>query len=141
MCLSWGCDTEDIETFSWQVLNILSGMFSQNIKDPNIQCNAFHRIPPDVVKLHSDLRILTQLQLVGVGVDFVFQRKKKEGRRKKKNPHLAFSIRNDPTCLNFGDCLWVSGGCMEIVWRVSGGCLTGVLWLSGGCLKGVWKVS
>ena len=24
------------------------------------------------VKLHSDLRILTQLQLVGVGVDFVF---------------------------------------------------------------------
>ena len=30
---------------------------------------------------------------------------------------------------------------MEIVWRVSGGCLAGVLWLSGGCLKGVWKVS
>ena len=25
-----------------------------------------------IVKLHSDLRILTQLQLVGVGVDFVF---------------------------------------------------------------------
>ena len=34
-----------------------------------------------IVKLHSDLRILTQLQLVGVGVDFVFPL---EGRRKKK---------------------------------------------------------
>ena len=49
-----------------------------------------HRI---FVKLHSDLRILTQLQLVGVGP--------KEGRT----------------------VLWVSEGCMEIVWRVSGGCL------------------
>ena len=29
---------------------------------------------------------------------------------------------------------------MEIVWRVSGGCLAGVFWLSGGCLKGVCKV-
>ena len=84
----------------------------------------------------------TQLQLIGVGVDFVFPRKKKEGRR--TNPHLAFSRRNDPTCLIFGDCLvgvWrVSGNCMEIVWRMSGGCLAGVLGLSGGCLKGVWKV-
>ena len=34
-----------------------------------------------VVKLHSDLRLLTQLQLVGVGVDFVFPL---EGRKKKK---------------------------------------------------------
>ena len=50
----------------------------------------------------------TQLQLVGVGVDTVFPRKKEEGRRKKegrKNPHLNFSRRNDPSCLNFGDCL------------------------------------
>ena len=31
------------------------------------------------VKLYSDLRILTQLQLVGVGVDFVFPLE--EGRR------------------------------------------------------------
>ena len=30
---------------------------------------------------------------------------------------------------------------MEIVRRVSGGCLAGVPWLSGGCLKDVWKVS
>ena len=68
-----------------------------------------------VVKLHSDLRILTQLQLVGVGVDFVFPLE--EGRR--SNPHLAFSRRNDPTCLIFGDCL-------VGVWRVYGNCLEGV---------------
>ena len=38
------------------------------------------------VKLHADLRILTQLQLVGVGVDFVFaleEGRRKEGRKKK----------------------------------------------------------
>ena len=88
-----------------------------------------------VIKLHSDLRIITELQLVGVGVDFVFPleegRKKKEGRR---NPHLAFSRSIDPTCLNFGDCLegvWrVYGNCLEVVWRVSGGCLEGVFKVS-----------
>ena len=40
-------------------------------------------------------------------------------------PHLTSSKRNDPTCLNFGDCLVVvwSGWCWEIVWKVSGpGC-------------------
>ena len=37
-----------------------------------------------VVKLHSDLRILTQLQLVGVGVDFVFPLEEEEGRRRKE---------------------------------------------------------
>ena len=46
-----------------------------------------------------------QLQLVGVGVDFVFPRKKKKEGRKKNNPHLTSSRRNEPTCLNFGDCL------------------------------------
>ena len=35
-----------------------------------------------VVKLHSDLRILTQLQLVGVGVDFVFPLE--EGRKEEE---------------------------------------------------------
>ena len=39
-----------------------------------------------VVKLHSDLRFLTQLQLVGVGVDFVFpleKGRKEDGRRRR----------------------------------------------------------
>ena len=74
----------------------------------------------------------TQLQLVGLGVDFVSLRKKKEGRR--INPHLPFSRRNDPTCLIFGDCL-------VGVWRVSGGCLPGVWQVSFGCLEGVLRVS
>ena len=97
------------------------------------------------VRLHSDLRILTQLQLVGVGVDFVFPLEEEEVRRKEGRritlPHLAFSRRNDPTCLIFSDCLLGVWMVMVIVWRVSGGCLAGVLWLSGGFLKGVWKVS
>ena len=84
-------------------------------------------------------------QLVWVGVDFVFQRKKKEEEGRKNNTHLAFSRRKDPTCLNFGDCIvgvWrVYGNCPKGVWQVSGGCLAGVFWLPGGCLNGVWKVS
>ena len=43
----------------------------------------------NVVKLHSDLRTLTQLQLVGVGVDFVFPlegRRKEEGRKEEPSP-------------------------------------------------------
>ena len=45
----------------------------------------YFQIDTDVfVKLHSDLRILTQLQLVGVGVDFVFPRKKEEEEEGRK---------------------------------------------------------
>ena len=64
---------------------------------------------------------------------------------RKKNPHLASSRRNDPTCLKFDDCLvgvWkVFGNCLEGVWHVSGCCLEGVLKVSGGCLYGVSRVS
>ena len=36
-------------------------------------------------KLHSDFRILTQLQLVGIGVDFVFPLEgRKEGRKEEE---------------------------------------------------------
>ena len=52
---------------------------------------------------------------------------RKEGRKEgRNNPHLAFSRRNDPTCLIFSDCLvgvWrVHVNCLESVWRVSGRC-------------------
>ena len=86
----------------------------------------------------------TQLQLVWVGVDFVFPRKNNK-KNKKNNPHLAFSRGNDPTCLIFSDCLvcvWrVYGNCLESVWQVFFCCLEGVLRVSGRCLKGVWRES
>ena len=46
-------------------------------------CIVAHLFKIIVVKLHSDLRILTQLQLVGVGVDFVFplEEEEEEGRK------------------------------------------------------------
>jgi len=49
------------------------------------------------------------------------KKKEEEGRRRKegRNPHLAFSRRNDPTCLIFSDCL-------VGVWRVYGNCLESV---------------
>ena len=42
-----------------------------------------------------------------VGVDWKKKEEgRKEGRKKKNNnPHLAFSRKNDPTCLIFSDCL------------------------------------
>ena len=41
----------------------------------------------DFVKLHSELADPTELQLDGLGVDFVFQCHKNN--KNKKNPHLA----------------------------------------------------
>ena len=35
----------------------------------------------------------------------------------------------------------MSGGCLEVFWKVSGGCLESVLKLSGGYLDGVVRVS
>ena len=91
-----------------------------------------------IVKLHSDLRMLTQLQLVGV--EFPTGRRKEGRKEEGNNPHLAFSRRNDPTCLIFADCIvgvWrVLGNCLEGVWKVSDRCLTCVWRVSGGCLEG-----
>ena len=57
-----------------------------------------------IVKLHSNLQ--TQLNFSWLEKEltlFSHGRKRKEGR--KNNPHLAFSRKNDPTCLNFADCI------------------------------------
>ena len=51
---------------------------------------------------------------------------------------------NDPSCLNFGDCLvgvWrVFENYLVGVWWMSGRCLEGVLTVFGRCLEGVWIV-
>ena len=46
----------------------------------------------EIVKLHSDLRILTQLQLIGVGVDFVFPLEEEEGRRKEEEEEERITL-------------------------------------------------
>ena len=112
-----------VQTVWWdnmfQLLQVCSGKYTkENENNCYTSSQVTLRYPRSgIVKLHSDLRILTQLQLVGVGVDFVFPL---EGRRRKKeevsNPHLALSRRNDPACLVFSDCL-------VGVWRVYGNCL------------------
>ena len=57
-----------------------------------------------------------------------------EEQEEGRNPHLASTTRNDPTCLNFADCLVgvlrVLGNCLEGVWQVSDRCLKGVLRVS-----------
>ena len=61
-----------------------------------------------VVKLHSDLRTLTQLQLVGVGVDFVFPL--------EEEPTPSFCQKEWPnTC----EIWWLSYGCLEDAWWMS----------------------
>ena len=70
---------------------------------------------------------------------FPTEGRKKEERR-RRNPHLA----SNRMTLHVWT-LMVSGGFLEIVWRVSGLCLPSVRWLSGGCLrrylKGFLRVS
>ena len=72
-------------------------------------------------------------------------RRKEEEEGRNENPHLACTRRNDPLCLNFGECLvgvWrFFENCLEAVWWVSERCLEGVLRVSGRCLEGVLRVS
>ena len=57
-----------------------------------------------IVKLHSDLRVLNQLQLDGVRVDFVFAQKKEEEKKKPELPNML-------------EIWWLS--CLEVVWMVA----------------------
>ena len=82
------------------------------------------------VKFHSELVDLTQLEVVRLGVDFLFF-------GHKNNSHLASTFNKLPTCLKFCGYLlgvWkmsslslnfvfvVSRGCLVVSWRVFGGC-------------------
>ena len=82
----------------------------------------------------------TELELVRVGVDFVFQCHKKKN--KKKNPHLILIYRKGLQVYNLGRVtVWVSRSCLEVVWKVSGRCLEIDWKVSGRRLEDVWKVS
>ena len=64
-------------------------------------------------------------------------------RRKKKNPHLASSRSNVPTCLKFNDSLSQdglsqNGSCVN--GSVSSGCLDDVQFVSALYPEGVWVV-
>ena len=92
----------------------------------------------------------TELELVRVGVDFVFQC---HNNKNNKNPHLILIYRKVLQVYNLGRVtVWVSRSCLEGVWKMSGKCLEGVRKVSGWCpccvqrlsrrcLEGVWKVS
>ena len=92
-----------------------------------------------IVKLHSKLADQTQLQVVGVGLDFAFpchQTLEEEGR--KKEPKPSFYHREWPFTLEIWwlPCWYLKGVC-----KLSGGCLVSVWCVSGGCLDDVWEVS
>ena len=72
--------------------------------------NHKHNNHIDIVKLHSDVRILTQLLLT-----------------KGLTLHVWSLVT----------VLWVYGNCLESVWRMSGRCLADVWQVSFGCLEGV----
>ena len=57
----------------------------------------------------------TQLQFVGVGVDFVFPCHKKTKNEEGRNPHLSSIRGNDPKSV-----LLVSDVCLDSVWVGSG---------------------
>ena len=77
----------------------------------------------------------TELELVGVGVDFVFQCHNKK--KKNKSPHLILIYRKSLQVYALGWVkVWVSRRSLEGVWMVSGRCLEGVWEVSGRCLEG-----
>ena len=75
------------------------------------------------VKLHSELADPSELRLDGEEVYFVFP-------CHNKNPHLASTRKDGPTCLKFV-------GIPLGVWKLSELCLVGVCRVSAGCLQGV----
>ena len=84
----------------------------------------------------------TELELVRVVVDFVFQcHNKKKNKKNKKNPHLILIYRKGLQVYNLERVtVWVSRSCLEGVWKVSGRCLEIVWKVSGRCLEGVQQV-
>ena len=87
----------------------------------------------------------TELELVRVGVDFVFQchkkKNKKNKKNKKKNPHLILIYRKGLQVYNLGRLtVWVYRSCLESVWKMSGSCLEIVWKVFGRYLEGVRKV-
>ena len=96
--------------------------------------SSIRNIVTDFVKLHSDLRVLAQLPLDGVGPDFVIACHKKKERRKEE-PSPSFWQKEWPYIL---EILWLSCRRLESVWMVSGWCLAGVWRVSGWCPNIFW---
>ena len=94
-----------------------------NLTYPNIL------LGPEILSNSNPTWNSTELELVEVGVDFVFQC------HKKKNPPPNLNLQNCTTGVFFGE------GNSLGVWKVSGRCLEGVWKVSGRCLEGVLKVS
>ena len=78
------------------------------------------------VKFHSELVDLTQLDLIRLGVDFLFF-------GQKNNPHLASTFNKVPMCLEF--CEYLLG-----VWKMSSLSLNFVFMESRACLVVGWRV-
>ena len=85
----------------------------------------------DIVKLHPNLQTQLNFSWLEKELTVFSHGRKEEG---ITTPNLAFCRRNDPTCLNFADC--VVG-----VWKMHGNCLVVVWQVSYRCLAGVWQVS
>ena len=79
----------------------------------------------------------TELELVRVGVDFVFQCHKKKKNNNNKNPNLI--LPNRKGLLVGRVTAVVSRSSPEGVLEVSGMYLEGVWNVSGRCLEGVWN--
>ena len=105
-----------------------------NLTYPNIL------LGPEILSNSNPTWNSTELELVEVGVDFVFQCH--NNKKNKNNPHLILIYRKGLQVYNLGwVTVWVSRSCLEVVWKVSGRCLEIDWKVSGRRLEDVWKVS
>ena len=119
---------------SWKVsVTLTTNTNLINLTYPNIL------LGPEILSNSNPTWNSTELELVEVGVDFVFQCHNKNNKNKnKKNPHLILIYRKGLEVYNLGRVtVWVSATYFEGVWKVSGRCLKGVWKVSGRCLEGV----
>ena len=130
---TWNSSSNKMENFparTWSQLNIWRKInWGDDPKDSIYFGLSIIENCPTLLQLADP----TQLQLVGV--DFVFPQ---EGRKKTEEPTPSFYQREWPY---MSELWWMSCGCLEIVRKLSEGCLAGVWWLSWRCLMDVCKVS
>ena len=91
-----------------------------NLTYPNIL------LGPEILSNSNPTWNSTELELVEVGVDFVFQCHKKK--KNNNNPHLNLIYRMWLQVYDLGMVrVWVSRSCLEGVWKRSGRCLESYL--------------
>ena len=125
---------------------IFQGWYSRNLSNI-VQNRMLKKLEVKRISLKEGQRFLTESFYFQIGTQLNFNWSKLEltlfsNVTRRRTPHLILIYRIALQVYSLGRVtVWVSGRCLEGVWKVSGRCLEGVWKVSGRCLEGVLKVS